>query len=471
MNKFDTQTTPALPEADLPATDFLREVVKTAGDGLIERDEPVRLLVLAALAGEHLLLIGPPGTAKSELAKRLHKLIGGRYFERLLTRFSVPEELFGPLSLAALDEGRYERDIAGYLPHASIAFLDEVFKANSAILNALLTLLNEREFDQGPVRIDVPLVCLVAASNEVPDDETLRAFEDRFLLRCLVAPVSDDHFAALLAVSQSEAGASVSLTEAHLAAVRQACQRVACPPEVMQHLTGLRISLREIGVQISDRRWVRAVHMLKVSAITSERAAIDIDDLWLLKALVGESQEHACHIEDWFCDLLGAQLPLKPTWAARVVEAFEHQYTQEESATELAFDDSGKLAVMRSKTGADDEMFESAAPRMSAFSKSKRYSASHIAARTEQIDQVLGEFSDYLEQADLHRDNLRRRLARNIFLPPAISARLQSNLDQTIQVMAEQQGLLKTLRAQYAELPVTQTDDGVVPSPVDIAAD
>jgi MoxR-like ATPase len=166
--------------------------------GLVERRRQVRLALLAALAGEHTLLIGPPGTAKSELARRLHLAFEeASYFERLLTRFSVPEELFGPLSISALEQDRYERQTAGYLPQASIAFIDEVFKANSAILNALLTLLNERKFDNGAGRQDCPLISVIGATNEVPAGEVAEAFFDRFLVRLPVAPVSVDGYGGI----------------------------------------------------------------------------------------------------------------------------------------------------------------------------------------------------------------------------------------------------------------------------------
>src|SRR5512134_2634268 len=187
-----------------PLANELAALLDELEHGLVERRLHVRLALLAALAGEHTLLIGPPGTAKSELARRLHLAFeDARYFERLLTRFSVPEELFGPLSISALEQDRYERMTAGFLPQATIAFIDEVFKANSAILNALLTLLNEREFDNGAGRERCPLVSAIGATNEVPADAVAEAFFDRFLMRLPVGPVSAPGFLTLLALDDA----------------------------------------------------------------------------------------------------------------------------------------------------------------------------------------------------------------------------------------------------------------------------
>eukprot|EP00971_Amphidinium_carterae_P295290 5864380-Amphidinium_carterae.1 len=158
----------------------------------MERDVEAKLLMLAALSGEHLFLLGAPGTAKSLLARRLSTLCAGNFFERLLTRFSVPEELFGPLSLQALERDELKRKTEGFLPQADVAFVDEIFKANSSILNTLLMILNERYFDNGREREHVPLWCVVAASNELPDTDELDALYDRFLLRRCVQRVSTE---------------------------------------------------------------------------------------------------------------------------------------------------------------------------------------------------------------------------------------------------------------------------------------
>ena len=172
-----------------------------------------------------MLLLGPPGTAKSELGRRLSRICQGTYFERLLTRFSVPEELFGPLSMTALEQDKYVRQTKGYLPEASVAFIDEIFKANSAILNSLLTILNERLFDNGATRTAVPLICLVGASNELPESEELDALYDRFLLRYPVSQVSSSRQQRPALVHPTDCGRDAALFRANSRSAQWACAR------------------------------------------------------------------------------------------------------------------------------------------------------------------------------------------------------------------------------------------------------
>ena len=295
--------------------------------GLIERDTPIRLALLAAIAGEHVLLIGPPGTAKSELARRLRlAFTRSAYFERLLTRFSVPEELFGPLSIKALEEDRYQRQTEGYLPTSAIAFLDEIFKANSAILNALLTLLNEREFDNGTQRVKTPLVCVVGASNELPQEEELLALYDRFLVRYHVGPVTEQGFASLLDLrgqSRAEIDPSLALTEGDLEHIHASALKVTVPSDVASLFMAMRKHCQDQKMPVSDRRWRKALFLLQVAAYTDGRTSVSVWDCWLLQHCLWHKPEEISGLLDWYTARIGEATVQDPGQLGKHLAAWE----------------------------------------------------------------------------------------------------------------------------------------------------
>jgi MoxR-like ATPase len=253
-----------------------------------ERADEVRGLILALLAREHVLLLGPPGAAKSELADALCSLVGGPYFYALLTRTSTPEDLFGPVSIKALEQDSYRRKTAGYLPSARVAFVDEVFKASSAVLNGLLSVLNERVFVNDGAREELPLETLVAASNELPAErEELGAIWDRFMLRFEVSYLKGERdFAALLgrAARVPDGGwtgpgpAPSGVGPEALGVAREAARAVDASPLVGQ-LVALRRELEEAGISASDRRWARSLALLKANAFLEGRAQATDEDL------------------------------------------------------------------------------------------------------------------------------------------------------------------------------------------------
>ena len=327
-------------------TDRVRNIRNSLTTGLVERDVAVRLALLAALSGEHLLLIGPPGTAKSLVARRLHlAFTGATCFERLLTRFSVPEELFGPLSIKGLEEDRYERLTESYLPAASIAFLDEIFKANSAILNALLTLLNEREFDNGARRERTPLMAVVGASNELPDGEELDALFDRFMLRLRVDPVSKDGFPDLLNLrgeAAPEVPEALRLTKADLDRVRKAAGDVRVPEDVVALLCDLREWCAAEEIPVSDRRWRKVVKLLQTSALTNGREAASIWDCWLLQHCLWSNAEDRMKIYDWYAARVGA-VAEEPSRLVRIVNAWEGKLEKDKGERSQKRNPEGKL--------------------------------------------------------------------------------------------------------------------------------
>lgn len=314
---------------------------------LVEREVPIRLALLAALSGEHLLLVGPPGTAKSLVSRRLQLAFADApYFERLLTRFTVPEELFGPLSVKALENDRYERLTARYLPTASIAFLDEIFKANSAILNALLTLLNEREFDNGTERMKVPLIAVVGASNELPKEKEQEALFDRFLLRLHVGSVSKEGFDQLLTLRGQPTPtipAELKLTRNDLEAVQLAAEKTVLPPEIVNLLGQLREFCLVNKLPVSDRRWRKVVKLLQTSAHTNGRDAVNIWDCWLLQHCLWNTPDDRKKIYDWYAERVGASEEIDPKELLEVVVTWEGALAVDKAARSQKVDEQGRL--------------------------------------------------------------------------------------------------------------------------------
>ncbi len=282
--------------------------------GLVERESILKIALLTVLAGENLLLIGPPGTAKSLIARRIAQTLttddnSHRYFEYLLTKFSTPEEIFGPLSIAALKADCVKRNTAGYLPTVRIAFLDEIFKASSSILNALLTILNERIYHNGAELQRVPMQALIAASNELPTgQEELGALYDRFLVRVFVDYVSLDSLPQLFEKTLEQASVT-PFTADELKAIQQAADKVSIPPEIVQAIQQIWQKHRETfkedrREQLSDRRLKKVIKLLSVAAATNGRTAVDLSDVFLLKDCLWNHPDNALKVRDMIMAVL-----------------------------------------------------------------------------------------------------------------------------------------------------------------------
>lgn len=281
----------------------INHLIKAISAGMYEREEIIAVSLLAALCGQNTFMYGPPGTAKSLISRRLACAFHNpTYFEYLMNRFSTPEEVFGPVSIKALKEDRYIRKTDSYLPSADFAFLDEIWKSSPAILNTLLTLINERVFKNGETIEQVPLKALLAASNETPDvNQGLEALYDRFIVRLMVQPIANlQNFEQLLNSKLSAAEANVPdelrIKPDEWNSWLQQIHAVSLSSGTLTIIHLIREKLTELDqsntVYVSDRRWQRAAILMKAAAFFNGRMETNHSDALLLQHVLWTHEEN-----------------------------------------------------------------------------------------------------------------------------------------------------------------------------------
>ena len=270
-----------------PTLVTIRQTMKGA---FKERESLVDGMLVALLAKEPLFILGPPGTAKSAICQALCQAIGGNYFSWILSKFSTPEELYGPPDMQKLKESKYVRLTSGKLPEADLAFIDEIWKANSAILNTLLSVVNERVFFNDG-RQKIPLQTLFAASNELPQGEELAAIYDRFVLRFTVeAMKDDDNFRALL-----ENGLDLSkmptLAKDELTAIQETVRKMPVASLTFDKLKEVRNAIKERSVYVSDRKWMQSMNVARAAAYLAGHTSVEAEDLVVLENVLWQTPD------------------------------------------------------------------------------------------------------------------------------------------------------------------------------------
>jgi len=274
----------------------IKDLIKVLKTDLHERDEVISVSLLSALVDQSSFLLGPPGTAKSLIARRLSCAFrDAKHFEYLMQRFSTPEEIFGPVSIAELKKDNFERKTEGYLPEADFAFLDEIWKSSPAILNTLLTIINEKIFRNGIKEIKVPLKALIAASNETPPHgQGLDALYDRFIMRLFVPPMEERaNFEILMQGGAVDSFITIpdelKITNKQLDQWKKEIpESIKLSKETLNVIHDIRLELEKeedesLDVYISDRRWQKLSIILKASAYFCGREETNLSDTLLLR--------------------------------------------------------------------------------------------------------------------------------------------------------------------------------------------
>lgn len=304
-------------DADPPELALVQRLQETVIDPMLRtfvgKDDIIDLLGICLVGGENLFMLGPPGTAKSALVNELGRLIDGRTFDYLLTRFTEPSELFGPFDIRRLREGDLVTNTEGMLPEADLIFLDELLNANSAILNSLLLVLNERLFRRGRETRTLPALMVVGASNYLPEDDALKALFDRFLIRVHCDNVGPDELGDVLAagwnLEQRRPPAAGQITAHQIRAIQALLPRVDITSMRDDYLRLIH-QLRSAGIPVSDRRAVKLQRLLAASALVSGRMVALPADLWVLR-YIWETHEQQEILQALVADALD-RVPVEP---------------------------------------------------------------------------------------------------------------------------------------------------------------
>ncbi len=269
------------------SVDQLNKVLDYIKETFVGKDPIIDLLGICLVARENAFLLGPPGTAKSAIVRMLSSCVeGGKNFEYLLTRFTEPNEIFGPFDIRKLKDGELVTNTEGMLPEASMVFLDEIFNANSAILNSLLMALNEKIFRRGKQTLKLPALTFVGASNLLPEEETLEALLDRFLIRVRCENVDPEKLEHVLVAGWNLENRSKAekpkITPQQVIEMQSSCKKVDMK-DIMKTYLDLVHSMRNAGIKVSDRRAVKFQNLIAASAFISGRTTAVLSDLWVLK--------------------------------------------------------------------------------------------------------------------------------------------------------------------------------------------
>lgn len=273
--------------------DMPRQFAEDLAKPFLGREEQARLITIALMTREHLVMIGEPGTAKSALVRRAAELLNAKFFMYLLTKYTEPSELFGPIDIIAFKQGIYKRITEGRLPEAEIAFLDEIFNANSSILNTLLSILNERViYDRTPIQ--VPLWSLFAASNNVPDEKELAALYDRILLRDFVTPLDETLWTKMLRKGMEleyyPIKSERKYTLEQFKQIYNMLPSVNVEP-VISKLAKILGIVTNKGVFVSDRRKGKLIKIVAANAILNGRTYATEDDLMVLANVLSSTKD------------------------------------------------------------------------------------------------------------------------------------------------------------------------------------